>query len=72
MTTDDTRGKRGANKSSVHLSHGNPKCHVCGREDDADLMIVAHQIGEDSTSDHVDICSTCPIPEGFWGCGCGG
>ena len=69
---DETRGRGGANKSSYLSNVSILVCAICGRECDTDDgMIVAHSLTDEKPG-HIDICSQCDIPEGYWGCGCGG
>ena len=65
-------GRRGANPSAFGTTDKRAICDVCGTEKAIEYLIEAHGAGAISPRDHIRVCNACDIPDGYWGCGCGG
>lgn len=70
------RGKSGANEATPYYTEGWGLhwCYICQSED-IKGAIVAHATGPfpcEGELDHILVCKKCDIPEGYYGCGCGG
>lgn len=73
VASNKIRGKRGANKANILTNDKTGRCMVCHKLFMSDFLVVAHYLGDKECSkDHDFVCPTCTIPEGWYGCGCGG
>lgn len=84
MRKKDDKGIRGANPACFVLVKSERYCNICGAyipEDykdkfgKDDKLVMFHYLGkEKGEQDHLAICVPCfeQIPDGYYGCGCGG
>lgn len=57
----------GANPASFFTNGKRNVCDICEKKKDIKKLVIIHNQWE-----HLFICKTCKIPQGFNACGCGG